>query len=150
MMRHMVTAALTAALAFAACDDTPLSDPRTDVALAVGSYSAEGAFGAFTLTTRTEGDDEVVDWLERGASILLVLREDGTTGGRLFVPGGDEDGTDLDMDLEGTWNLIGTNVELEHEADTFLRDMTFQLDDGVLSGSETFDDTTISVSLVRR
>jgi hypothetical protein len=69
--------------------------------------------------------------------------------GRLFVPGADEDGGDLDEDLVGDWSLEGDVVRLQHEADTFLRDIDFFYRDGRLEGVETFQ-VTISVVLAKR
>lgn len=142
------------ALALAAatgCSDDPVGagDP---IAVVAGSYSAEGAFGTVLLTTRTEGSEVVVDWLDRGASLLMELHGDGTTSGGLFVPGADEDGSDLDEDLTGTWTLFSDGtVGFEHEADTFIRDMRFAFEDGRLTGEDDFGgSTTIRVEMVRR
>jgi hypothetical protein len=55
----------------------------------------------------------------------------------------------MDESLEGTWSLSGDQVSLEHEADTFLRDMDLLLDGDRLVGEETFS-MTIRVELVRQ
>lgn len=50
----------------------------------------------------------------------------------------------------GTWSLEGNVVEFSHEADTFLRDMAFQFEDGRLSGDETFGDVRVRIVMERR
>ena len=42
-----------------------------------------------------------------GSTVAITLATNGTTTGRLFVPGGADDGSDLDGDLAGTWTLSG-------------------------------------------
>lgn len=150
MKRIMAMAMLAAATALGACDDEGGTGVDPAMAVVAGSYTAEGGFGAITFTSQEQGSTEVVDWLDAGASLVLRLRADGTTTGRLFVPGVDEDGGDLDENLAGTWSLSGSVVEFEHEADTFVRDMTFEYADGFLTGEETFSDTTLRVVMQRR
>ncbi|HZD06265.1 MAG TPA: hypothetical protein VE173_15245 [Longimicrobiales bacterium] len=145
-MRGLVCAAL---LGGAACSDDGGVGPR-DLTVVAGSYTAEGPFGAITFITTEAGSSEETDWLARGASIVLDLKADGTTGGRLYVPGADEDGGDMDEDLTGTWSLTNGRVALDHEADTFLRDMDYTLEGNRLKGEETFGGTTVRVELVRR
>jgi hypothetical protein len=124
-----------------------LSTIDAQLALVAGDYTAEGAFGSYLLTTASGG--EVVDWLEQGASISLQLLTDGTTTGRVFAPGGAEDGGDFDEDLAGTWTIAGGVVRFSHDADTFLRDMDFAFDDGTLLGEETFGSVTIRLAVIR-
>ncbi len=88
-----------------------------------------------------------VNQLARGSSLQLTLAEDGTTTGRLFVPGGDDDGSDLDRDLTGTWTLAGSIVTLVQEADTFLRDMPLTASAGRLTGEQTFASGTVRLRL---
>ena len=141
--------ALSSLLVLGACGGDGPSDLEPTLALAVGSWAAEGPYGAYELTTNDAGGEDV-DWLALGASIILELDDDGTTSGHLFVPGADEDGADIDMDLAGRWTASDGVIELEHEADTFLRDMPLTLEGGELVGEETFGDTTVRVRLARR
>lgn len=151
-MRRWTTAptllCLTTLTALLACRADDLTGPPLTVL--AGSYTAEGPFGAITFTTSTADGDDETDWLTQGASIVLELTDDGTTEGRLFVPGGEEDGSDMDADLAGTWSVDEGVVTLEQDADTFLRDMPFASDGDHLEGEETFGDTIIRVVLVRR
>lgn len=139
---------MTAMLMAAGCGDDGQS-LDAQLARVAGTYSAEGAFGAVVFTTSRPDGTETVDWLARGASIRLSLHEDMTTSGRLYIPGGDEDGGDMDEDLTGTWTLQGDRVSLDHEADTFLRDMDLYFDGERLEGEETWS-VTVRVELVRR
>jgi hypothetical protein len=135
MLRSRLFLMLTLPGAALACSDST-APTLDDVA---GSYTAE----QFT----TEEGGVVTDQLAGGASLNLVLASDGSTTGRLFVPGGDEGGGDFDADLVGTWSLDGATVTLDHEADTFLRDMPFTFSSGRLSGEATFSGVTIVVVL---
>lgn len=108
-------------------------------------------FSAVTFTTTTDGT--TTDQLAEGATLNITLHEEGTTTGRLFVPGGDEDGGDLDADLAGTFSFNDSTdgVTFDQNADTFVRDMTFtavRSNDAVqLEGEQTFGGTTVRVVL---
>jgi hypothetical protein len=144
----MTLTALALLAALTGCSDTP-SGPDLDPLLVAGAYAAEGQLGAVVFTTRSGEEEEKTDWLAQGASIVLTLEANGTTGGHLFIPGMAEDGGDIDDDLTGTWSIVNGRVELQHEADTFLRDMPFTWSDGRLVGQETWS-VTVRVELVRR
>jgi hypothetical protein len=143
----------TAALAACGDDGSPTQlDPQ--IARAVGSYTAEGPFGAIELRT-VDGEGEEVDWLAAGASVVLELRSDMSTAGRLFIPYHpvymeEDEPWDIDEDLTGTWDVADGVVTLDHEADTFLRDMGFVLGDDELSGTDTFGDIFVVLRLDRR
>lgn len=104
----------------AACGDDGVAPPGgcEDI---VCTFTAE----TFTLTT----DGVTTDLLERGSTLTITLREDGTTTGQLFVPDGDEDGSDLDANLDGTYSFDddADEVTFSQEADTFVRDVTFSV-----------------------
>jgi hypothetical protein len=105
-----------------------------------GSYRATG----FTTTDRTGSTNQ----LARGATFTIVLATNGTTTGRLFIPGGGSGGSDLDADLTGAWTLNGAVVRFAHDADTFVRDMPFTPDlHNGLSAEQTFSGVSISVVL---
>lgn len=119
-----------------ACGDDPAAPTLDEV---VGTYHAT------TFTTQEAGT--ATDQLAGGASITLNLTAQLTTAGRLFVPGGNEDGSDFDADLTGTWTLTGRTVNLEHAADTFLRDMPITADGSRLTGQATFAGVTVRIVL---
>lgn len=109
--------AVVAAVALlAACGDGP-SEPQGPPTF----DEVVGAYEAVELIATT--DDETTDALADGFEVELELRGDGSTVGTLVIP---EDGG-LSFDLTGTWSFdeATSRVELDHEADTFLRDMVF-------------------------
>lgn len=81
-----------------------------------------------------------VDWIKAGASLTLTLSSDGTTSGRLFMPGG-APGGDLDADMAGTWLLVGHTVFLGQAAETFMRGIDFTAAQDRLAGDQTFGDS---------
>jgi hypothetical protein len=141
--------ALAMPLALAGCDDgvSPRVLSLDEVA---GSYVATRpaggtlSLGALTFTIVQGGVTR--DLLAEGSTIDLGLHADGTTSGRLFVKNADEEG-DLEADLTGTWSLDGNIVRLDHEADTFLRDMTLTVRVRELEGEETFAGVRVRVVL---
>lgn len=136
-IRIALPAVLGLSLALAACEN-----PAGSAAARVpGDYHAR--------TFQIAADGESADMLAAGARIDLVLREDGSTQGRLLIPGMDEDGGDMDESLAGTWTLRADTVRLQHDADTFLRDMPLLARGRRLEGDRTFDGTRVVVSLER-
>lgn len=141
----LMASTVAAVTVLCACGDDPVGPgeiTRDDITR---------GFAAVTFTTTTDG--VTTDHLAAGATLDIALHEDGTTTGRLFVPGGDEDGGDLDADLAGTFSFedASDRVTFDQNADTFVRDMTFtatRSNDVVQLGSErTFGGTTVRVVL---
>lgn len=136
---HYTIATVLLSLTLAACggDGTATSPPASSV---VGQYSA--------MTFRTTDAGTVTDQLALGASLAIDLAQDGTTSGRLFVPGGgDTPGTDLDADLAGTWARVNNTIRFTQNADTFVRDMAFTIGTDELLGSATFGGVLVEVVL---
>lgn len=94
------------------------------------------------------------DILSLGGFINMTLTQNQTTTGRLFIPDtlglGSEDGGDFDMNLQGTYAISGKTITFQQNADTFVRDMTWTYDNGTLSGSDTFSEATITVTLRKK
>jgi hypothetical protein len=130
-------ATTVAAVLIAACGDST----------APTMSSVSGGYTAASFTVTESGG--TTDILATGGSITLTLTAAGATSGRLFVPGGAEDGSDFDEDLTGTWTLRDSTVTLDHDADTFLRDMSLTVRGQQLIGQETFSDVTVSVVLAK-
>jgi hypothetical protein len=128
-----------ALVALLACGGSESFTPTEETV--AGTYSA----GAFTITTGVG----TTDLLAIGATVDATLAPDGTTTGRLFVPGGDEDGGDLDEDLTGTWTLTGQTVTFNQTADTFIRDAEFAAGRNTLTGEGTVDGVSIFLQLVK-
>jgi hypothetical protein len=117
---------LCVALALGACggdDDDGFNPTMDDVA---GQYSAT----AFTLTS---GNSEF-DLLAIGATVTATLNPDGTTSGRLLVPGGVGGADAVDEDLAGTWSLSGTTVTFSPSASSLLTDVDFAVGTNTLTG----------------
>lgn len=138
--------ATLAALALPACGDDSPAGPPTQESVAGVYQASAGRSGAMLEVTQL---GQTVDYLAAGTTVRLELKADGSTAGRLFVPGGDEDGGDFDADLTGTWTLHGDTVRLSHAADTFLRDMPFVVSRNQLTGDHSFGGIRVRVSLVK-
>ena len=94
------------------------------------------------LTLSCGGDDA-------GATVAMVLNEDGTTTGRVFAPGLDEGGQDLDVDLAGTWTLQGETVTFNQTGDTFIRDIPFAAGRNRLQGEGVYQTITVRLTLTK-
>ncbi len=106
-----------------------------------GTYEA----GVFTVTSFSG----TTDLLLAGATVDATLAPDGTTSGRLFVPGGDDDGSDLDEDLGGTWTLSGDTVTFNQTADTFIGEAEFIAGRNTLTAEGSFSGLEIFLQLVK-
>jgi hypothetical protein len=138
-MRGLRRPAVAVAVAFllASCGGDDSFSPTVDNVS--GSYSAS----SFTVTTPAGA----VDLLALGASVEVTLAPNGTSTGRLFVPGAAEGGGDLDQDLTGTWTLSGSTVTFNQTADTFIRDAQFTAGRNQLTGEGTFGGQTVRIVL---
>ncbi len=129
--------AVTLALTLGACGGHNPFSPM--VATVAGSYAAS----SFTLSSSAG----TTDLLALGSTVAITLAADGTTSGRLFIPGGAEDGSDVDVDLVGTWALSGATVTFNQTGDTFIRDSEFTAARNRLTGEGTFSGTVIRLVL---
>lgn len=133
---HRFPALVLLALAAAAgCADDATGPELVEgvtIAQVAGSYETSIFVG------HAEGGD--TDVVAAGGYIALTLHSDGTTEGTMFVPEGDEDGSDYTADLTGTWGLNTSNdIVFDHDADTFIRDVTWQYyDDGTIRTDNAF------------
>lgn len=137
-------AAILAFQVVAACSNNP-SDPEISMASVAGDYVAGGSHGALDVTTIANG--ESTDWLAAGASVELALDVDGTTTGQIMIPGAGEGGLDFTADLAGHWTLDGEIVRFQHAADTFIRDMDFEVVGSTLVGDRSFADVRVRMDL---
>jgi hypothetical protein len=88
------------------------------------------------------------DWVALGATMTITLAPNGTTTGRLFMPGADAGGSDLDVSLEGNWTLSGKSVEFIQLYYSFVQDVTFFAADNRLEGNHAFGLTGVSTRIV--
>jgi hypothetical protein len=138
MIRRGVVLCL--ALTLTACgddDDDGFSPTVDDVA---GSYTAS----AFTLTSGS-GD---LDLLALGATVIATLDADGTTSGRLQVPGVGG-APAVDEDLAGTWSLSGTTVTFSPSASSLLSDVDFAVGPNTLTGEGIYQGATLLLVLTK-
>lgn len=140
-MRTTVMAGLALCLAIggAGCGDDDNFSPTVETV--AGSYTAT----TFTL----EGPGGTADLLALGATVSVNLAENGTTTGTLFIPDGNEDGSDLDASLAGTWTLSGNTVSFSQSEDTFIRDVDFAASPNRLTGEGSFDGAIVLLVLTK-
>lgn len=140
---RLPAALLAAALTLAACGDGPTGADSLQLRMQrlAGSYEAQ----SFTATE----SGRTISLPAQGASFDIVLTADGTTNGRLLLPGADEDGGDFDASMAGSWTLKGDTVRFQQDADTFVRDMPFLVRDGRLVGTSENDGARVDVTLSR-
>ena len=106
--------------------------------------------GTYQATTFTfDGGSGPTDLLAIGASVTITLAPDGTSSGRMLVPGVGEGGGDLDADLAGTWTLSGTTVTFDQAADTFMRDVPFTAEPSRLRAQGTFGEEVVVLVLTK-
>jgi len=125
-------------LTLACGGDDPFSPTVENVS---GSYQASSLTGTESGIT--------LNLLSLGATVAIVLNPDGTTTGRIFAPGLDEGGQDLDVDLAGTWTLQGETVTFNQPGDTFIRDVPFTVGRNRLQGEGTFNTVTVRLTLTK-
>lgn len=134
--RALFLVALPAVL-FACSDST---SPQVSV---IGTYDAV----VFT-TTPTGGTAR--DELQSGSTFTIALNSDGSTSGHLFVAANGITPA-LNADMTGTWTRNGDAIDFTQTADTFVRDMTFTIQQvsgaAVLLGDQVFSGTRITVML---
>ncbi len=86
------------------------------------------------------------DWRAAGAAFTISLAPNGTTSGHLFIPSSDGGGGDFSVDMVGTWALNDETVTFMQAADSFVRDMAFDVGENRLSSDLTSgDDRVIAV-----
>jgi len=129
--------ALAVAALPVACTHDPFTPNINNVA---GDYHLQ------SLTTTDLGGPR--DWVAMGTTLTISLAPDGTTSGRLFMPGGGLSGADVDVDMAGIWTLAVATVEFEPNFDTLLRDVTFIAYENRLIGDHAYGNSGVSVRIV--
>ena len=129
---RIASLALNAALAACAGEDSFRADRRDGR----GRVSRHGLHRHLR-----ERNDEL---LAKGATVKIALAMDGSTTGRLFVPGA-EGGGDLDADLSGSWTV----VTFSRTADTFVRAAEFTAGLNGLEAETNFNGDVVRLALAR-
>jgi hypothetical protein len=126
--------------AITGCSDS--ADPSSGVS---GTYQA-------TELTLTDGSGNT-DFLAAGAEVSIVLTPTGTTTGSLVVPAAySESGLEETYSLTGTYayDADARAVTFDQAADTFLRDITWEVDGRELHGTLAVDlGSTLTATLER-
>jgi hypothetical protein len=119
-------------------------DSTSPADMAVGNYTAV----EFVSTSSSGQKNEIL----AGSTVVLNLNADGTTSGHFhFVISAT---SSYDADMAGTWTRAGTTVDINQSADTFVRDMPFELTPHSASawdlvGDKIFSGTRIQITLRR-
>lgn len=124
-----------------ACDDST-SPPANSAA---GTYTA-----IYFVTTGGSGQRNEI---QAGSTLVLNLNANGTTSGHLHFAASTGSPA-FDADMAGTWTQSGTAVDISQSADTFVRDMPFELTPDPaggwdLVGDQVFSGTRIQITLRR-
>lgn len=123
MKRSRSLSPLFAVLVLAsACDSS--SDPSP----IAGTYEA-------TSFVVTETGEAPIDVLAEGGDLTVTIGSDNSTTGTLTVPGSLTGGADQSFSMSGTAIRSGNTVHFEQSADTFVRDMTWQIVGSDLHGT---------------
>jgi hypothetical protein len=151
-MSKSLVLVLLAALAATACEDSnPVPIGPGDELEVAGTWAASpaegGEFGAILF--RADTADISRDMIAEGASLVLGLHPNGATSGRIFIPANAEGVPDFDEDLTGTWRVEDGEVFLDHDADTFLRDISFDLEDDRLVADDLVGGVRVRLELER-
>jgi hypothetical protein len=115
-----------------------------------------GTYRASSLIVVIPG--QTIDVLASGGVFTMTLTANvdrrvttnGTTGGRLIVPGGGTNGQNLDANMDGVWNQAGTTVRFTQNADTFVRDATWTVDTQTLRTTLVSGTTTVTAVLTKQ
>ena len=120
------------------CGDSTDSEPFGEIA---GSYISTSF-----IVTPTGGSAE--DVLAAGGLLTIGLEPNGTVTGTLDIPGGVAGvGEPVHEDMFGTASRAGNTLVLEQSADTFMRDVTWLIGPGSLTGRYVGSDGTVEVTL---
>ena len=92
---------------------------------------------------------EAGDLLAIGATVTATLNADGTTSGRLQVPGGVGGQGAIDENLAGTWSLSGTTVTFSPSASSLLTDVDFAVGPNTLTGEGIYMGAVLLLVLTR-
>jgi len=86
--------------------------------------------GTYVATVLLGPGDDV---LAAGGSLTLTLGVDGSVAGSFFIPA--SLGGPTTADMAGTFTLSGNTVTFSQAADTFVRDVTWTWEDGILEAN---------------
>ena len=130
--RRFAAAMLTALLVLVACYDGP-----------TGPEPLTGTWIATTMRITPDGG-ETADLLAEGASLTITFGGGYTTTGTLSLPG------ESPASMNGTYIRRRNTLEFVQTADTFVRDLSWDIGTNTLTASDqTLDDTEFEIVLTR-
>jgi hypothetical protein len=123
------------------CDDST-SPPLNSAA---GTYTA--------ISWVTTGGSGQRNEIQAGSTLVLNLNANGTTSGHLHIAASTGSPA-FDADMAGTWTQSGTMIDITQSADTFVRDMPFELTPDPIGswdlvGDRVFSGTRVQITLRR-
>ena len=137
--RACLTALPLLLIATAACGSDATTKPPNAI---VGNYMASQ-----WVTTGSSGQ---TNQLLAGSTLNLALAGDGTTSGHLHVAASGGNPA-FDADMTGTWSEADNKVTISQTADTFVRDMTFNVvpngSKWALAADQVLSGTRIQITL---
>ena len=118
------------------------SDSTAPTATVTGTYSAT----EFTTTGSSGQTNQILV----GSTVFLNLSGNGTLSGHLHLAATNANPV-FDADMAGTWTQVGSTVTFSQTADTFIRNMTFDVvtngNRWQLVGNQVFSGTQIQIKL---
>ena len=118
------------------------------LSLACGSSttapSGNSAAGSYSpMLWITTGGSGQTSELQAGSTLILNLNADGTTSGHLHIAASGSRSA-VDADMAGTWTQTGTTIRISQNADTFIRNTSFEMSPDPVSGWDLAGDTNFA------
>lgn len=139
MNRKASTVALSLVVLAAAACGSDTTEPQKAL---VGSYTASQWV--------TTGGGGQTNQLLAGSTLTLTLANDGSTSGRLHLAASGGSPA-LDADMAGTWSESNNKVRISQSANTFVRNLTFDVvpngSKWSLTADQVVSDTRIQITL---
>ena len=139
MNRKVSTLAVSLVVLAAAASGSDTTEPQNAL---VGSYTASQ-----WVTTGTGGQ---TNQILAGSTLNLTLANDGTTLGHLHLAASGANPA-FDADMAGTWSESNNKVTISQAADTFVRNLTFNVvpngSKWSLSADQVVSGTRIQITL---
>jgi hypothetical protein len=114
------------------------------------SVSLEGTYVATVLRVTPEGQ-ALIDVLAAGGSLSVTIGSNNAVSGTLIIPASLNQGVPLNASMAGTAARDGNTVEFNQSADTFVRDLSWELSaDGLRVTNQAAGDATYTITLTRQ
>ncbi|MGD2136321.1 MAG: hypothetical protein PVF27_09175 [Gemmatimonadales bacterium] len=114
------------------------------------ALSPESLAGTYVATTFTVSGEVSGDVLAEGGNLTITLNADRTTTGNLLIPASLAYGEDFTASMVGTFTIIEETLTFAQDADTFIRDLFWTVNESQLRSTGTFSGVTITIVLSRQ